>query len=165
MKLWVLFIGIISLNVQSLNIETVRTSYKAAAQDKTKVEAFHRSLSEIDTDVNSVLAAYKGASIALMAKQAKSIKDKKDGFINGVSYIEQAIERAPNNIEIRFVRLSIQENSPKILRYKANLDEDKQFIMAQFKFIKYTHLKNYLKDYISHSKVFTDEEKSVILKS
>jgi len=165
MKFLILFLSVFCLNTQSLNFDAVRTAYKEAAQDKTKVEAFHKSMSRVTKKDNPVLIAYKGASIALLAKQATSIKDKKEGFIDGVSLLEYAIEKSPNNIEVRFVRLSIQENSPKLLKYKGNLEEDKQFLLAQFKNIKFSHLKNHIKDYISQSKVFTDEEKSVILGS
>jgi len=165
MKFLIIILSVFSLNSQSLNFDAVRTAYKEAAQDKTKAEAFHKSMSRVTTKDNAVLVAYKGASIALLAKQAKSIKDKKEGFKEGVSLIELAIEKSPNNIEVRFVRLSIQENTPKLLKYKGNLEEDKQFLLAQFKNIKFSHLKNHIKDYISQSKVFTDEEKSVILDS
>ncbi len=165
MKLLILVLSVFCLNMQSLNFDAVRTAYKEAAQDKTKVETFHKSMSRVHEKDNPILVAYKGASIALLAKQAKSIKDKKEGFQEGVSLIEMAIDKSPNNIEVRFVRLSIQENTPKILKYKSNIDADKQFILAQFKNIKFSHLKNHIKDYISQSKVFTDEEKSVILDS
>jgi len=163
MKFILLILTALSLNIQSLNFDAVRTAYKEAAQDKSKVEAFHKRLSKVTKEDNAVLIAYKGASIALLAKKAKTIKDKKEGFIKGVSFVEYALKKAPNNIEVRFIRLSIQENTPKLLKYKGNLEEDKLFILAQFKNIKFSHLKNHIKDYISHSKVFTDEEKSVIL--
>lgn len=165
MRLIIVFISLFCLNTQSLNFDAVRTAYKEAAQDKDKVEAFHKSMTRVAKTDNPVLVAYKGAAIALLAKQQKTIKAKKEGFIEGVTLVEHAIERAPNNIEVRFVRLSIQENTPKLLKYKKNLEEDKQFILAQFKNIKFSHLKNHIKDYISQSKVFTDEEKSVILNS
>ena len=165
MKFLILILSAFSLNAQSLNFDAVRTAYKEAAQDKTKVESFHKSMSRVNTKDNAVLVAYKGASIALLAKQAESVKEKKDGFKEGVALIELANEKSSNNIEVRFVRLSIQENTPKLLKYKGNLEEDKLFILAQFKNIKFSHLKNHIKDYISQSKVFTDEEKSVILGS
>ncbi|MFD2822401.1 hypothetical protein ACFS5M_01890 [Lacinutrix iliipiscaria] len=165
MRFLIIILSVFSLNTQSLNFDAVRDAYKVAANDKTKVESFHKLLSKVNKEDNAVLIAYKGASIALLAKHAKTIKEKKEGFIEGVSFIEYAIEKSPDIIEVRFVRLSIQENSPKLLKYKSNLEEDKQFLLAQFKNIKFPHLKNHIKDYISQSKVFTDEEKSVILGS
>ncbi len=163
MKLILLLLSALSLNAQSISIDTVRVAYKDAAQDKSKVEVLYQSIAKVTKQDHVVLVAYKGAVMALFAKQQKTIKAKKDGFIEGVSFVEYAIEKAPNTIETRFIRLTIQENTPKLLRYKKNIEEDKHFILTQFKNIKSSHLKNHIKDYISQSKVFSDEEKSVIL--
>ena len=163
MKLLVVLVSSLFLTIQSLDLNTIRVAYKEAAQDKTKVEAFYKKLSQVTKSDRIELVAYKGAAIALLAKKSKTIKRKKEGFIEGVSLVEYAIEKAPHNIEARFVRLGIQENTPKLLKYKGNIDEDKHFILKQFPNIKSSSLKNHIKDYISQSKVFTDEEKSVIL--
>lgn len=165
MKLLIVFIAVLCLNTQSLDVNTVRIAYKEAAHDKTKVEAFHKLLSEITKKNSTTLVAYKGASISLMGKHAKKIKDKRDLFIEGVSFIEFAIKKSPNNIEVHFIRLGIQENSPKLLKYKKNIEEDKHLILKQFNTIKSSALKKHIKDYILQSKSFSDEEKAVILQS
>lgn len=146
----------------SLDLSVIRTAYKGAAQNAKEVDAFYESLANVSKQDRPELVAYKGASIALKAKKSKTLKAKKDGFIEGVEWVEFAIEQAPNNVEARFIRLSIQENTPKLLKYKSNIEEDKGFILKQFNNIASTSLKNYIKDYILHSKVFTDEEKSLI---
>lgn len=161
MKLLNVFILAISITVLSIDVNTVRNAYKEAAQDSAKIEAFNKLLNNISKDDDVTLVAYKGAAIALLARNEKRIKDKKDLFIEGVSYIEYAIDKAPSNIEARFIRLGIQENTPKILKYKGDIEEDKQFILKQFKNISSTNLRNHIKDYILQSKSFSDEEKSV----
>ena len=35
---------------------------------------------------------------------------------------------APNNLEIRFIRLSVQRNAPRFLGYYDNLKTDEEFI-------------------------------------
>ncbi|WP_405573545.1 hypothetical protein [Winogradskyella sp. Asnod2-B02-A] len=161
MKLLNVLILAISITVLSIDVNTVRNAYKEAAQDSAKIEAFNKLLNNISKDDDVTLVAYKGAAIALLARNEKRIKDKKDLFIEGVSYIEYAIDKAPSNIEARFIRLGIQENTPKILKYKGDIEEDKQFILKQFKNISSTNLRNHIKDYILQSKSFSDEEKSV----
>ena len=161
MKLLNVLILAISITVLSIDVNTVRNAYKEAAQDSAKIEAFNKLLTNISKDDDVTLVAYKGAAIALLARNEKRIKDKKDLFIEGVSYIEYAIDKAPSNIEARFIRLGIQENTPKILKYKGDIEEDKQFILKQFKNISSTNLRNHIKDYILQSKSFSDEEKSV----
>lgn len=151
--------------MQSIDLQQIRIAYKETVQDKSKVVQFNKQLSLVSKSSKPELVAYKGASIALVARKAKTIKEKKSGFLKGIALVEYAIKKTPNNIEARFVRLSIQENTPKLLKYKENITEDKQFIYKQFPLIKNTSLKKYLKAYILQSKAFSDEEKSVISKS
>ncbi|WP_456439655.1 hypothetical protein [Psychroserpens sp.] len=162
MKFLNVLILVLSINVLTIDINTVRNAYKEAAQDNTKIEAFSKLLSNISKKDDIALVAYKGASITLLAKGEKKIKDKKNRFVEGVSYVEYAIEKAPNDIEVRFIRLGIQENTPKILKYKKNIEEDKLFLLKQFKDINSSNLRNHIKDYILQSKAFSDEEKLVI---
>ncbi len=111
---------------------------------------------------NKLLLAYKGASIALKAKYAKQIKQKKSLFIEGVKMLEMALKNDSNNLEFRLIRLSIQENSPKILNYKSNIDEDKKLLLSNFD-KQNQSLKEYIKNYIVQSSGFTDKEKKSIL--
>lgn len=164
MKLLLVLISSVFITLQPLDLNSVRTAYKEAAQEKTKVEQFYNSLSKITKNDKIELVAYKGASITLLARQSKTIKKKKERFIEGVSWVNFAINQAPNNIEIRFIRLGIQENTPKLLKYKENIEEDKLFLKQQYRYIKSTTLKNHISDYILQSKVFSDEEKSLISK-
>lgn len=163
MKLIVVLISVLLLPVQTLELSKVRVAYKEAAQNQTKVDAFYNSLTQVSKSDNVALVAYKGASIALKAKHAKTLKEKKDGFIEGVNLIEFAIDNEPNNIEPRFVRIGIQENTPKILKYKENITEDKNFILKQFKYISSKNLKGHIRDYILQSTLFSDEEKQSII--
>ncbi|MGY0391045.1 hypothetical protein ACW5R3_00625 [Bizionia sp. KMM 8389] len=147
---------------QTLELSEVRIAYKEAAQTPEKVDVFYKQLATVTKEDNMALVAYKGASIALKARSAKTLKAKKNGFIEGVSYIEYAIDTEPNNIETRFIRLGIQENTPKILNYKSNIEEDKQFLLSQYPYISSKNLKTHIKDYILQSPSFTDNEKTII---
>lgn len=162
MRILFFFISIYCLNTVTPDLKIIRLAYKEAAMDQTKVQAFSDQLATVTKSDDVALIAYKGASITLVARQAETIKEKKEGFIEGVGLIEFAIEKEPNAIEPRFVRLGIQENAPKILKYKNDIPEDKELILKQYKYISSKDLKNHVKDYILQSKLFTTEEKSVI---
>ena len=151
------------LLLQSLDLDGIRSAYKAAAQDHIKVDAFYNRLAKVSKNDKVELVAYKASAIALKSKQAKTLKDKKEGFIEGITLLEETIKREPANIELRFIRLSIQENTPKLLKYKSEIASDKHFILNQYNSIKSIALKNYIKDYIAQSKGFSADEKSVIL--
>ena len=155
-------VAILIISTQSLDVSKVRLAYKEAAHDKTKVEAFNKLLANVTKKDDVALVAYKGASIALKAKYAKTLKEKKGGFIEGVGYIDYAIQKEPNKIEPRFIRIGIQENTPKILKYKGNIAEDKTFILNQFSYINSANLKAHIKDYILQSTLFSETEKEAI---
>lgn len=107
---------------------------------------------------DETLVAYKGAAFTLKAKHASGIKQKKEGFVKGVTILESVIKANPNNIEIRLIRLSIQENTPKLLKYKDNIDADKKQILLLFH-KQAADLKEYIKKYVNQSTVFTKAEK------
>ena len=79
-------------------------------------------------------------------------------FKEGVKWIEFAITKEPNNIEIRLVRLSVQENVPGITHYNKNIKEDAAFITYHYK-EQSGAMKTYIKDFILQSKSFSDTEK------
>jgi hypothetical protein len=164
MKILILFITTLSICFQTLDLNSIRDAYKIAANDKTKVDTFHASLKHITKADAITLVAYKGAAIALMGKKAHKIKDKKSLFIEGVTLVEYAIEKEPLNIENRFIRLGIQENTPKLLKYKEKIPEDKTFLLDNYADINSSQLKKHILDYILQSKAFSDEEKELILR-
>lgn len=141
-------------------ISSVREKYIAASKSKEMTEEFYQ-LMEKYTGENETLLAYKGASIALKAKFAKDIKTKKELFINGVTILENAVKSNPTNAEVRLIRLSIQENTPRILKYKANIQEDKQLILTTFE-KQNKALKVHIRAFINQSKLFTAQEKELI---
>lgn len=146
-------------------LNDIRELYKVAHLSENNALVLKEKLSLIDKKNNKILVAYKGATIAILAKYMKGTKQKTEEFKKGTSLVEFAIQQEPENIEIRFVRLSIQQNSPKILKYSKKIDEDKNFILSNFNNLKSRELKSYLKDYILSSNNFTEEEKNVISQS
>lgn len=157
--LYSLFVLIATTKVE---IAKVRELYKEAAHNKDKVEVFYELVSSVEKEDDVALVAYKGAALSLKAKYAKGIKNKTNGFKEGVEWVEYAIQKQPQAIEPRFVRLTIQENSPAILGYKSNIDEDKALILEKFKDAS-SDLKSYIRDYVQESGKFSKDEKAAIM--
>ena len=156
---WVLLHIIILLFSTPTDLEPLRKAYKEAGLDETKISHFIDLVKDVTKDSNPVLIGYKGAALAIEAKTQKGIQNKVDAFKEGKDLIEYAIEQEPNNIELRFIRLGVQENTPKVLKYKENIDEDKIFILKNFNDITSENLKEHIGNYIKQSKVFTEIEK------
>ncbi len=142
------------------DLSSVREEYYAASKTKQSALEFYNLMADYSKD-NKTLLAYKGAAIALKSKFTFEKIKKKKLFIEAVTLIENSVKADPNNAEIRLVRLSIQENTPKFLKYKANIEEDKKIILTSYD-KQSKELKEYIKIYIGQSTVFTDSEKQKI---
>ncbi len=140
----------------------VRKLYYNASKTKESAEQFYDLLSKYSKN-NNVILAYKGASITLKSKFASGLKVKKQLFIEGVTMLENAVNNAPENTEIRLIRLSIQENTPKLLKYKENIEEDKKMILDSYDKVP-QDVKEYIRAYVKQSKVFSEKEKQFLLK-
>lgn len=161
MKIVITFLSFLVLSF-AFDLVEIRQLYKEANSSKQNAMALNKKLESITKKDDKVLVAYKGSVIAMTAKYQKGSKQKIQVFKDGVSWVELAIQEEPENLEIRFVRLSLQQNSPKILKYNKSLEKDKNFVLSNFNQIQSPELKKYIKDYILHSNNFTEEEKNVI---
>lgn len=81
-----------------------------------------------DATVNDDQKAYYGAILMKTSEYQKTAGDKLKKFKEGKALLEGVIESNSSNIEYRFLRLMIQENAPKILKYNSNIKEDVAFI-------------------------------------
>lgn len=100
----------------------------------------NNSLSDIEELINQLEKSntstlHKAYIAALTMKKAGVQKAspavKLKTFKAGATVLEKLIEQEPTNVELRFLRLIIQENAPKILKYHNNLQEDASMIKQQ----------------------------------
>jgi hypothetical protein len=162
MKALFLFTLFISIVVFTPKVSEIRADYSRSNGNKELIVKLHSVLSSVEKKDNKVLVAYKGAVLTAMAKYAKGKKDKKDFFKEGAELLEYAVEAQPNDIEIRTIRLSIQENAPKFLRYNSDIDNDKAFILNNFKSTSSLEVREFVKSYVSQSEGFTTDEKKLL---
>jgi len=80
-----------------------------------------------------LLLAYYGTSAAASPACISNIAKKLSNFKKGKQLLESAVQSAPDNLEIRFLRFSTQSKAPSFLGYNSNLKEDKKFILSNFK--------------------------------
>jgi hypothetical protein len=156
--LLILFLCISFIFPQDLS--QVRDKYYYASKTKESAQEFYEMLSDYKKN-NQTLIAYKGAAIVLKSKYTTILKNKKSLFIEGVTLIENAVKNNPDNCEIRLIRLSIQENTPKFLKYNGNIETDKKHILSHFDKLD-VDTKNCIRKYVQQSKLFSDKELSLI---
>lgn len=158
---WFIFFFSLLL-VSNLDVAEVRALYRKAVESEAEATALYAKLQDVNDNDDKVLVGYKGALTAITAKYEKEVKTKKERFKTGVSLIEYAVSQEPENVELRFIRLSIQQNSPKFLKYKKNISEDKALIFDNLENLENAKLKAHIEDYILYSKNFSEQEKNVI---
>ena len=143
------------------DISEVRKLYPDAAKSENAAKEFHRKLFKISNENDMTLWAYKGASFTLLAKFTNKIPDKISNLKEGTRYIEAAVLSEPNNIEVRLIRLSVQESVARIVNYRKNKNEDKTFILSHYMDLNGS-LKEYVKNFILRSKSFSEVEKKAL---
>ncbi|HEY0091372.1 MAG TPA: hypothetical protein VGB43_02705, partial [Flavobacterium sp.] len=135
-----------------------RKIYTTAAANESNANELADKLADIKEDGPKTLVAYKGAAITLKSKFSKNIPDKIKLFKEGAKLVESAIAAEPKNVEIRMVRLSIQESVPAIVNYRMNKKEDIAFIINNYSALEGSS-KEYIKGFIQRSKSFSQSQK------
>lgn len=79
--------------------------------------------------------AYMGAAQMKKAGLTGQPSEKLNLFKIGRQQLEQAIKKDSLNPELRFIRLMIQENSPKIVNYHNNLNQDAAYLRRNYKLL------------------------------
>lgn len=108
------------------DLEYVRSNYQNAVTDEKLCKNLIEALSE-KAD-NPIYLGYLGAFQAIWANHTMNPMAKMETFRKGKKNIEKAIAAEPNNVELRFIRLSLQKNCPEFLGYSSQIPEDTQFI-------------------------------------
>ncbi len=114
---------------------------------------------EIEVVQNTSIREKLGYEAVLLIRKAGLLakpKDKLKYFKEGRIKFEKAISDDDNS-EYHFLRLTIEENAPNVVKYKSDIEKDKQYVI--------THFKNYppvvqraIMEYCKRSKVLHKED-------
>lgn len=129
-------------------IEDIRLLFhKAGSSQKVCVELI--DLLEPYNDKNNALfLGYKASATMLMAKHLINPFSKLSYFKKGKVMLEKAIQFDQNNVELRFLRYTIQTNVPSFLNYSENKDNDKVFLHQSINKLNDQKLKNIIIEYL-----------------
>lgn len=122
-----------------------------AAMASPDVETIDRVLSELKLSSIPEKSAYEGALLMKKSGLLTKAKEKLSLFKSGRTKLEAAIKNDEGNIEYHFLRMIIQENAPKIVKYKNNLADDRDLIRSSFKKLDPV-VQQVVKDYSKKSK-------------
>jgi len=149
LKMNLLFIGVWMVSIFQVftnpqpKENAIAEVYKALKSDN--LENIQIQLDKLPQSALENKQAYEGALMMKKSGLLKgSAKQKLAVFKSGKTKLEESISKYPDNAEFRFLRLIIQENAPKVVKYNRNIDEDVEMIKKQ-----YNHFPSYLQQIIT----------------
>lgn len=118
-----------SVNTNANDINYVRKEFNLAQNNSKKANVLHAQLLTLKPAFNSLHYAYLGATEALLAKHNFNPFAKLNYVNSALEKLNKAISLNKSNIEIRFMRYSVETELPFYLGYSKHLEEDKNAII------------------------------------
>ena len=109
----------------------------------------HAAFEQTDITESVLLKGYKGGVLMGMARHHINPFKKLSYFGGGKKLIEEALTIDPYNLELRFLRLTIQTNLPEFLGYADDKENDKAFVLNGLERVQNEMLKKRMNNFIS----------------
>ncbi|WP_295720592.1 hypothetical protein [Mucilaginibacter sp.] len=129
--------------------------YKAMASDN--VDEINQELSVFTDAGTDLKEGYEGALLMKKASLVGKPKDKLRFFKAGRIKLETALLADPDNTDLHFLRLVIQEKAPKIVHYRADIENDRNMVVKNFNSLSPV-VQRAVVDYSKTSKVLHTED-------
>lgn len=137
----------------------IRSDFHNAEPNKKELESI---MSDTCYVASNLTSAYKGLCHTMMADYVLLPTSKWQHFKTGQRLIEDAIKQDNKSIELRYIRLLVQLNAPKFLKYRKNINEDINLFIKHLpnisinKVWKDKFLENLIRSkYISEEQIYT----------
>lgn len=126
---WVLmFMSFFPLGLKALDLQAVRKEFHEAVNNKDVAEQFYTAMKR-DQHQSALTLAYYGSAQTLMGKHAWNPYKKMTYLKEGLADIGKAVLKSPGNLEIRFLRFSVEHYIPQFLGMSKHLEDDKKAIL------------------------------------
>ncbi len=146
---------------QTMNTDILRQEYINVKTDSASCARLYTKITK-ENSSNNIIICYKGAITASMADYSKNKTEKLKLFSEGKKLVEQCIAKDTSNVELRFLRFTVQTSCPKILGYNKQIEKDKKYILSVYKSITISRLRTMIFDYLYHSSYLTKTEKDYL---
>lgn len=148
-------------SAQTVTVDALRKEYYKVTSDSATCAKLYSKVCK-DNSTDNIIIGYKGAIMAAMANHIKNKQEKLKLFNSGKKFIDQSVITDNENVELRFLRFTIQSNCPKALGYNNQLDSDKKFILDNLDSIKNSSLKKKMGSFLLESNYLSTAEKKRI---
>lgn len=124
--------GILGAAHAADNPANIRKQLMRALESREVTDSLYKSLTAVKNKT-PLITGYIGAVQALKAVHVFNPFTKLKYLNQAEKTFAQAIAAEPHNIEIRFMRFSVEHNVPGFLGYGKHLEADRQEIISQLK--------------------------------
>ena len=131
MKFWIiisLLLALTNFQAKDISLSGLRELYIESSFQVDKANKLYELTKNNSIENNYKKFTYHAIAILLRSKFSLNPIYKLKSFKEGKEQLEKVINQYPKDIELRFLRLCVQDGTPAILDYKLNMDEDSQFI-------------------------------------
>lgn len=156
MKLIAFFIMIVvgvHASTMDPTASAVRLKFHRSTSSEKSCKDLIKELEPYNEKNNPLLSGYKGGATMLMAKHVINPFTKLSYFKKGRGLLEKAIQADNKNVELRFLRYTIQTNVPSFLGYNAHLAKDKSFLEQSVSGVKDAALKKIITAYLKQKEL------------
>lgn len=135
-----------------LDIDVERTELRKyfinSYESKSDAKHFLELANSIESDSDLNKKGYQGIAYLMNSKYGYNPIKKLKTFKKGKTLLDEAIIEDELNLELRFYRMSVQMNVPKILNYQKNIKEDKTIILDHLQTIEDEELLKMIRSYL-----------------
>lgn len=114
-------------------LDEIRALFAISSVDEAANKLLLSKTKTADLKKDPVLYGYHGAALMTMANHYTWPSTKLNYFNRGKKKLEKAVNYDLRNVELRFIRYSVQRGAPMMLGYYGNMESDKAFILKNIK--------------------------------
>lgn len=140
----------------------VRNLLYRASADKDDSKTFYDYLKSSPSLSPSMLSGYQGMAYMIRANYSWNPYNKLSFFFKGRDLLDNAIEKDPGNVELRWLRFCVQTNAPSFLAYSGKTKEDKAVVLYGYSLLKDGDLKERIKKYMNDPKYCNQQERNLL---
>ena len=130
------------------SLSSIRLKFHNSTSSEKVCKDLIKQLEPYSEKNNPLLLGYKGGATMLMATHVVNPFSKFSYFKKGRIALEKAIQADKNNVELRFLRYTVQTNIPSFLGYSSHLEKDRVFLRESVNWVKDNDLKKIITSYL-----------------
>jgi hypothetical protein len=154
----------ISFQSKAQEIKKFRLMFFNASQNLSDANIFYNYMKNVSVYEGTTSLGYKAMSEFMKCYHSFNPLTKLEYYNKAKTHL--VIQEDPVNIELRYLRFSVQVSIPSILGYKQNIEADKSFLIENLWSVETDEmLYDMIRTFLLESSYCSDDEKEKIQKS